>query len=736
MFEANLPKRFWGECILTATYIINRLPTQIIENKTPYELLHGEKPNYDHMRVLGCLAYYRSIETNGYKFEIRGRPGVFMGYPSGTKGYKIYDLSNGKIIQSRDVKFAERVFPFTTQFKEDQREEDDVFTPIPDEENETNRPTKPSEMEVEVLGSSNSPTNHLAIDEEIEIRKLDQNNPIDTQTVPLHAGPEVPFTTLNDPVGSEPTQQKDETQNQSQNPNCVEATLTREKRSRTRPAHLNDYEVKLPPSIDHAHPASDQESSTVCPIANFVSYEKFSKSHKAFLAAITSNDEPKNFKQAVQDKHWRDATQREIKALEENGTWTIEDLPSGKRVIDSKWVYKIKFKPNGEVERYKARLVAKGYTQMEGIDYHDTFAPVSKLVTVRSLIAIAIKKDWNIHQLDVNNAFLHSDLNEEVYMRIPQGYDKGGGTKMCRLRKSLYGLKQASRNWYQKFTSALLHLDYKQSAADHSLFTYKKGDIFVTALIYVDDVIIAGNNEGKIQETKNFLNDKFSIKDLGPLKYFFGIEAARTKDGMVLSQRKYTHDILEDSGMLGCRPCSFPMEQNLKLDKGDEDVRVDANKYRRLIGRLLYLQATRPDLALSVNVLSQFVSDPRQRHLDAAIRILRYLKATLGQGIFFLKEGGTELVAYSDADWMGCSLTRRSRTRYLLLLGGAPISWKSKKQSVVSRSSAEAEYRAMASATSEILWMRWLLKGLEIEQHDSKRPRTGPNQNYIYRFRT
>ena len=356
---------------------------------------------------------------------------------------------------------------------------------------------------------------------------------------------------------------------------------------------------------------------------------------------------------------------------------------------------------------------------MEGVDYHDTFAPVAKLVTVRSLIVVAIKRDWSIHQLDVNNAFLHGDLHEEVYMRIPQGYDKGGGTKVCRLRKSLYGLKQASRNWYHKFTSALLELNYKQSAADHSLFIYKEGSIFATALIYVDDVIMAGNDEHKIKETKKFLNDKFSIKDLGPLKYFLGIEAARTKDGIVLSQRKYTLDILEDSGMLGCRPCTFPMEQNVKLDKGEEDVWVDASKYRRLVGRLLYLQATRPDLANSVNVLSQFVSDPRQKHMDAAMRVLRYLKATPGQGIFFPKEGGMDLVAYCDADWMGCSLTRRSRTGYVLLLGGAPISWKSKKQSVVSRSSAEAEYRAMANATSEILWMRWLLEGLETKQHSS-----------------
>ena len=351
---------------------------------------------------------------------------------------------------------------------------------------------------------------------------------------------------------------------------------------------------------------------------------------------------------------------------------------------------------------------------MEGLDFHDTFAPVAKLVTVRPLLAVAFKRDWIIHQLDVNNAFLDGDLDEEVYMKIPQGFSKENETRVCRLRKSLYGLKQASRNWYKKFTTVLLTLGFKGSKADHSLFIYKEKGVFVATLIYVDDVIIVGNDPVKIQHTKTHLNEKFSIKDLGVLKYFLGIEVARTPDGLVLSQRKYTLDILKDSGMQGCRSSAFPMEQNLKLDKSEKEPQVDANQYRRLVGRLLYLQATRPDIAYSVNVLSQFVADPRQSHMDAATRVLRYLKATPGQGILFPRNGGTKLIAYCDSDWLGCPYTRRSRTGYLLLLGGAPISWKTKKQSVVSRSSAEAEFRAMASTVSEILWMRWLLNELDI----------------------
>ena len=202
---------------------------------------------------------------------------------------------------------------------------------------------------------------------------------------------------------------------------------------------------------------------------------------------------------------------------------------------------------------------------------------------------------------------------------------------------------------------------------------------------------------------------------MGALKYFLGIEVARTPEGLVLSQRKYILDILEDCGFQGCRPSPFPFEQNLILDKRDRESKVDASRYRRLVGRLLYLQATRPDIAYSVNVLSQFVADPRRSHMDAAHRVLRYLKGTVGQEILLPRNGGCNLTAYCDSDWLGCPITRRSRTRYLLLFGGAPISWKTKKQNVVSRSSAEAEYRSMASTVSEILWMRWLLKELSID---------------------
>lgn len=276
-------------------------------------------------------------------------------------------------------------------------------------------------------------------------------------------------------------------------------------------------------------------------------------------------------------------------------------------------------------------------------------------------------------------------------MKVPQGFSKEGETRVCRLHKSLYGLKQASRNWYHKFTKFLLSINFRQSK-DHSLFLQNQEGVYTIILIYVDDVIIAGNDLDHIKQTKIQLDKAFSIKDLGQLRYFLGIEVAKTLDGLVLSQRKYILDILKDSRMLGCKLSAFPIKHNLKLDRREEEARVDVGVYIRLVGRLLYLQATHPDVAYSVNVLSQFVGDPRTSHMQAVMRVLRYLKGTTGQDILLPHDGEPVLTAFSDSDWLGCPYTRRSRTGYLLMLGGAPISWKSKKQSIVSRSSAEAEY--------------------------------------------
>ncbi|PKI57338.1 hypothetical protein CRG98_022283 [Punica granatum] len=240
----------------------------------------------------------------------------------------------------------------------------------------------------------------------------------------------------------------------------------------------------------------------------------------------------------------------EIRTLELNKTWMIEQLPPSKCPIGCKWLYKVKRWADGSIKRYKARLVAKGFTQVEGIDYHETFAPMAKLVTVRCLLTVAVAKELYIHQMDVNNAFLHGDLKEEVYMELPLGFSASRNETVCRLRKSFYVLRQASRNWFSKFADALRQYGFLQSGADHSLFIFNRGNIFLGVLVYVDDLIIMGNNPSHYDSFKGYLDKCFRIKDLGPLKHFLGIEVTRMSSGLSLSQRKYVIDVLTECGKL------------------------------------------------------------------------------------------------------------------------------------------------------------------------------------------
>jgi hypothetical protein len=377
-------------------------------------------------------------------------------------------------------------------------------------------------------------------------------------------------------------------------------------------------------------------------------------------------------------------------------------------------VFKIKHRSDGTIERYKARLVAKGYTQSEGIDYYETFSSVAKLTTVRCLLAIAAVKGWFLHQLDINNAFLHGDLDEEVYMSLPPGYSSKGGSQVCHLKKSLYGLKQASRQWFSKFSNAMLTHDFLQSKSDYSLFTRTVGSSYIVLLVYVDDIVLASNDSNAISELTQLLNAQFKFKDLGTLKYFLGLEIARTPQGISLCQRKYALEILEDSGLLAAKPVKYPREPNAKFSRFDGPLLADPTSYRRLVGRLLYLTITRPDLAYSVQTLSQFMDQPRQPHMDAAHRVLRYLKLNPGQGLFYSSTSKLRLKAFCDSDWAACPDTRRSVTGFCVFLGDSLISWKSKKQQTISRSSAEAEYWSMASTCCELMWLSSLLPNFHV----------------------
>ena len=297
----------------------------------------------------------------------------------------------------------------------------------------------------------------------------------------------------------------------------------------------------------------------------------------------------------------------------------------------------------------------------------------------------------------------------------PPGFDSKG--EVCKLTKSLYGLKQASRQWFAKLSSTLIDHGFTQSMSDYSVFTkLHKGSILIL-LIYVDDILIASNNIEAVNTFKIFLDAKFKLKDLGTLKYFLGLEVARTEKGISLCQRKFVLELLSDTGLLACKPSNVPMDQSAKFKSSMGEAALDPSLYRRIIGKLLYLTLTRPDICYSVHKLSQFMSSPQIPHLQAAYKILKYLKKTPGQGLFLSATSELKLKAYCDADWAACPDTRKSVSGFCIFLGDSLISWKCKKQQVVSRSSAESEYRAMATVTSELVWLFALLRTFDLNHN-------------------
>ena len=438
-----------------------------------------------------------------------------------------------------------------------------------------------------------------------------------------------------------------------------------------------------------------------------------------FVTTLSTISIPSCYKQAMEHECWQIAMQAELQALEENHTWDIVPCPPRVKPIGSKWVFSVKLRSDGSFDRYKARLVTLGNKQEYGVDYEETFAPIAKMTTVRTILAIATSQSWRLHQMDVKNAFLHGDLQEEIYMKLPFGMTTSSPHDGCKLKRSLYGLKQAPRAWFEKFRSTLLSFSFTQSQYDSSLFLHTSTSSIVILLVYVDDIIITGIDYGLITKLQQLLHATFHMKDLGQLTYFLGLEVHYRSHGLFVNQHNYIQDLITLAGLEETSSVDTPMEVNVKYRKDEGNLLDEPTLYRRLVGSLIYLTTTRPDISYVVHQVSQFMSSPRHLHLVAVHRIIRYLRGSPTRGLFFPTDTSLQLVAYSDVDWAGCPDTCRSTTGWCMFLGDALISWRCKKQDYVSKSCTEAEYHAMSTACSEIVWLRGLLEELGFPQTTS-----------------
>ena len=404
---------------------------------------------------------------------------------------------------------------------------------------------------------------------------------------------------------------------------------------------------------------------------------------------LTHAGEPTDHAEARGHPAWEAAMKQELQAVEKNKTWELVDLPAGHRPISLKWVFKLKKDEKGVVTKHKARLVARGFVQQEGIDFDDAFAPVARMESVRVLLALAAQEGWKVHHMDVKSAFLNGDLKEEVYVRQPPGFTVAGEEgKVYRLKKALYGLRQAPRAWNAKLDITLKKMGFQQSAHEAAVYRRGSGEDLLLVGVYIDDLIITDTDGRGVEDFKAAMKDRFKMSDLSLLCFYLGVEVHQDAKGITLCQSNYAQRILELGNMQGCNPAATPMEEKLKLSRESTAEEVDATLYRRLMGSLRYLVHTRPDLAFAVGYLSRFMQRPTVEHQQAAKRVLRYVAGMLDYRLHYEKAPNTaRFFGYSDSDLAGDVDTSKSTSGTMFFLGSCLFCWQSIKQKVVALSS-------------------------------------------------
>lgn len=677
---AQMPLSHWPYAFAAAVFLINRLPTPVLSHLSPYQKLFQITPNYQKLRTFGCLCFpwLRPYAPN--KLENRSLPCVFIGYSLTQSAYLCLEPLSGRIYTSRHVRFNETQFPYPSLTKP-QAQKDSV---------PSSSTSQPPATAIPVTSPLIHSTPAAATTE-----------PLVSDTSPLASPSGSIGHTGSSAVAADPnngaTQQQDQVL-QTANTEVVDIQS-----QPAEPTAASDQMAGQP----NQHRMTTRSKNNI-----------HKKTTKYNLTASLETDPhwiPSTWQQAMRHPKWRAAMSSEFNSTTENHTWDLVEIQKFMNIVGCRWVFTIKYHPNGEIDRYKARIVAKGYHQQPGVDYTDTFSPVIKSTTIRIVLGLAVNQDWPIRQIDVNTAFLQGRLKEQVFMSQPPGFsDPAKPNHVCQLKKALYGLKQAPRAWYSELKSFLLATGFQNSLADTSLFIFRKANQFVYVLVYVDDILITGTNPQMVQRVIDELANRFSIKDMGHISYFLGIEARRTSQGLHLMQKKYVIDLLTKTNMLHAKPVATPLASSPKLTLNSGTTLSDPREYRQIVGSLQYLALTRPDISYAVNRLSQFMHKPTTDHWGAVKRVLRYLSGTLTHGIFLRKQANPTLHAFSDADWAGDSDDYVSTNGYIIYLGSHPISWTSKKQQGVARSSTEAEYRSVANTAAELRWICSLLSELGV----------------------
>lgn len=652
--ESGLGEEFWAEAASTATYLINRSPCSAIDHNVPEEIWLDRKPGYKHLRRFGSVAY---VYHDQGKLKPRALKGVFLGYPQGTKGYKVWLLEEEKCVVSRNVVFHE----------------DQVFKDLkPQEEQGAKRNFE--------KGESSGETVKLVV----------------------NMNPDVSQAAGSIDQGGALSESSSETNEENAENEEIHAEEEADE--------LAGYQL-----------ARDRVRRTTVPPARLTDYSMVA--FALFTAEDTEIDDPQCFHDAQKSQDWEKwngAMGEEMDSLTKNRTWDIVDRPVNEKVISCRWLYvKKPGIPGVEPERYKARLVARGFTQREGIDYQEVFAPVVKHVSIRILMSAVVNEDLELEQMDVKTAFLHGDLDVELYMEQPEGFEVNAGKdQVCLLKKSLYGLKQSPRLWNKRFHKFMSDQGFQRSEYDSCVYVKAVDQGYIYLLLYVDDMLLAAKEMSEINKLKEVLSSEFEMKDMGAASRILGIDIKRDrKEGVLyLSQKNYLEKVLKRFNMSEARSTTTPMGSHFKLSSVRDIAEcVDERKvpYSSAVGSLMYaMVGTRPDIAYAVGLISRFMSKPGVMHWEAVKWLLRYIKGSLDLNLVYTKDKDFDVQGFCDSDHAADLDRRRSISGYVFTVGGNTVSWRSVLQPVVALSTTEAEYIALNEAVKEAIWIKGLVQDM------------------------
>jgi transposase InsO family protein len=686
LIAADLPKFLWGECLQHATYLKNRTPTRALKGKTPYELVHDKKPNLKNLAEWGGTVYVKVIE--GGKLSPRAKEGRWVGFGSNEESHRIYWEERRTVTVERNVIFPSLSQPPILQSHESEKKSttnnpEDIPLPV----------TPPTPIQ--------------------EVESPDEEIPQTVRRGTRMRKPSAYARSIKQGVGT--AEGRD---GQRAFPVGMQIPEEEPEASIAINEGYNEEEIMDLPDLDLSddyNPINNHTPNQYFSfVADLVTERKDLHENIAMLARL-QDGVPATLEETMRgpDWHlWKPGFLKELESLRRLNVWEVVDKPEGANVVGTKWSLRLKHDAEGNIKEYRARLVAQGFSQTFGVDYEETFSPITRLASLRFIAAMAARNNWAIEQMDVNNAYLNAELTETVYIQQPPGFPQGPKDKVLKLNKALYGLKQSGRAWYHLLCSTMTGLGYSISLCDPAVFFKRdEGEIVIIAAA-VDDLTITGDPEAAVFKAKDDLNKSFKMKDLGELSWLLNMEVKRNKEKRTISfaQRSYIDLIIKRFHLQDASPVTIPMNPHTLLKKSQQPrTQREKNKmhnvpYREAIGSLMWAaMGTRPDIAFAVSFLSQFMENPEKPHWEAVKRVLRYLKGTREFRLTY-GEGERGMAGFSDADW-GQQYDRHSISGYCFIIDGGAFSWSSSKQKLITLSSAEAEFVAITYAAKEASWI-------------------------------